>query len=284
MLHGRDLLILRDQVSRSSMKRRTARMLLGGASVLVTNSNWTADLCRTALADIEIKPGRDFIRVVPLGADPDTFRPGVDSSMVRDRYGLHGRRWLLSVARLTRHKGLDTAIRTLADLGSTYPDLGYVIVGSGEDAAFLANLSHALGVADRVKLLRDVPDDELPGLYNSAQVYLGLSRHMERQVEGFGISLVEASACALPVLAGRTGGIPDAVRDGETGLLVDVDQPGEIRVGLRRLLDDPELASRLGAAGRRSVETYYNWNRVARDIIRIGGELGIPSGSDFRGL
>jgi phosphatidylinositol alpha-1,6-mannosyltransferase len=275
MLHGRDLLILQDQVRRSYLKRRAARALLRQASALVTNSSWTADLCRAVLAEIQIDAGSDLIRVVPLGADPVSFRPGLNSSEIRERYALQGRRWLLSVARLTRHKGLDSGIRALADLGSTYPDLGYIIVGSGEDSAYLSGLSHSLGVADRVRILSGVPDADLPGLYNCAQVYLGLSRLMERQVEGFGISLVEASACGLPVLAGRTGGIPDAVRHDETGLLVEVERPEEIRAALRRLLDEPGLAVRLGEAGRRAVESYYNWDRVTADIARIGGELGI---------
>ena len=204
------------------------------------------------------------------------FRPGLDVAEIRERYGLHGRRWLLSVARLTRHKGLDTAIRALADLGPAYSDLGYIIVGVGEDSTFLAGLSRELGVGHRVKILSNVPDVDLPGIYNCAAIYLGLSRLMTRKVEGFGISLVEASACALPVLAGRTGGIPDAVRHGETGLLVDVDRPQEIQSALRRLLDEPELAARLGRAGRRAVESYYNWERVAGDMARIGSEVGIP--------
>jgi phosphatidyl-myo-inositol dimannoside synthase len=273
LVYGGDLLILRQQLRRSPLKRRAARALLASASVFVTISAWTRELCRSVLEELEIDSGPDRIQTVPLGTDPALFRPGANQAEVRARYGLDGRRWLLSVARLTRHKGIDTGLRVLARLVRPYPDLAYAVVGSGDELGKLQNLAGTLGVADRVRFLTDVPDQDLPGLYNCAEVYLGLSRQMEQRVEGFGIALVEASACGIPVVAGRTGGIPDAVREGETGLLVDAEQPDAVCGALRSLLDDRELAGRLGQGGRRAVETYYNWDRVAADIARIGHEL-----------
>jgi phosphatidylinositol alpha-1,6-mannosyltransferase len=273
-LHGGDLLILRRQIQRSLLKRRTARALFRSASVLINNSSWTASLCGAVLEELGIGAGGPESRTVPLGADPEMFRPGLDQTEVRRRYGLDGRRWLLSVARLTRHKGIDTGIQALAQLVKDYPDLAYAVIGSGDERPALEKMAGTLGVKNRVRFLSDVPDSDLPALYNCAEVYLGLSRIMDQRVEGFGISLVEASACGLPVLAGQTGGIPDAVRQGQTGLLVDAEQPAQVITALRRLLDDRALAVRLGMAGRHAVETYYNWNRVARDVARIGHEYG----------
>jgi phosphatidyl-myo-inositol dimannoside synthase len=282
LLHGGDLLILQHQIHQSPFKRRTARALLGSAAVLVANSGWTHELCLTVLGELEVPVTPGLVRTVPLGADPDFFRPGVDVAEVRERYGLGSRRWLLSVARLTRHKGIDTALRAVALLAEQYPDLGYLAVGSGEDLSRLQELAAELGVADRVRFLTEVPDRDLPALYNSAAVYLGASRLMEQRVEGFGISLVEASACGRPVVAGRSGGIPEAVRDGETGLLVDAESAEALAAAVRRLLDDAALAARLGAAGRHAVETYYNWNRVVADMTRIGHELGRDIGREDR--
>lgn len=274
LMYGGDLLILQHQVHQSLIKRRTARALLTSAAVLVAISQWTRDRCLALLGELEIEPTPEQVRVVPLGSDPQFFRPGIDTSEVRERYGLGAGRWLLSVARLTRHKGIDTGLKALAALGGDYPDLRYAVVGDGEDRSALESEARALGIADRVRFLTDVPDRDLPALYNCAEIYLGISRLMEQRVEGFGISLVEASACGVAVLAGTSGGIPEAVHDGVTGLLVDAEHPDAVINALRHLLDDPDLRRRLGAAGRAAVESRYNWDRVTADLIRIGEEFG----------
>ena len=178
------------------------------------------------------------------------------------------------MARLTRHKGIDTGLQVLAQLAPQYPDLGYAVIGSGDYLATLERLSRSLGVADRTRFLTRVPDADLPALYNCAEVYLGLSRLLDERVEGFGISLVEASASGIPVIAGNSGGVSDAVRHGETGILVDPEQPADIAAAVRQLLDNPQKASALGAAGRQAVESYYNWDRVAADVGAIGQECG----------
>jgi phosphatidylinositol alpha-1,6-mannosyltransferase len=274
LLHGGDLLILQHQIHQSSVKRKTAAALLGSAAVLVANSDWTRDRCLTLLSELELDVDPDRVRVVPLGADEVFFRPGLDTGDVRARYRLESGRWLLSVARLTRHKGIDTALQALSRLRQRHPDLRYAVVGSGEEREALEAEAHQLGVADRVRFLTDVPDRDLPALYNCAEIYLGVSRLMEQRVEGFGISLAEASACGLPVIAGRSGGIPAAVRDGETGVLVDADRVEAVVEAIGRLLDDASLRARLGAAGRRAVEQHYNWRRVTTDLVQIGHEMG----------
>jgi len=274
LLHGGDLLILQHQIHQSAVKRTAASALLGSAAVLVANSEWTRDRCLTVLSELEIDVPDDRVRVVPLGADPVFFRPGLDTRDVRARYGLEGGRWLVSVARLTRHKGIDTALKALARLRPRYPDLRYAVVGSGEEREALETEARELGVAGEVRFLTDVPDRDLPAIYNCAEIYLGVSRLMEQRVEGFGISLAEASACGVPVIAGRSGGIPAAVRDGETGVLVDADGVDPVVEAVSGLLGDPALRARLGSAGRRAVESHYNWDRVTADLRRIGHELG----------
>ena len=274
LLHGGDLLILQHQVHRSAVKRRAARALLTSAAVLVANSQWTRDRCVHLLGELDVEPTPEQVRVVPLGADHEFFRPGVDATTVRRRYGLEEGRWLLSVARLTRHKGIDTALGALARLAPEFPDLRYAVVGTGEAREALEAEARQLGVGERVRFLTEVPDRDLPALYNTAEIYLGVSRLMEQRVEGFGISIAEASACAVPVVAGRSGGIPEAVRDGETGLLVDAESPEAVEAALRRLLRDEGMRRRLGEGGRRAVEEKYNWDRVVADLVRIGREIG----------
>jgi phosphatidylinositol alpha-1,6-mannosyltransferase len=273
LLYGTDLLLLRHRIRHSGLKRTWARALIGSAAVLVAISRWTRQETVALLQDLGLNGDID-VRLLPLGTDPDHFRPRVDASSVRARYGLGEGRWLLTVARLAGHKGIDTVLHVLAALREEYPDLRYLVVGRGDQLSYLEGLARQLGVADRVRFLTDVSDADLPALYNTAEIYLGLSRPAGLMVEGFGISLSEAAASGLPVIAGLSGGIPDAVRDGETGLLVDAEGPDAATAAVRLLLRDRELARRLGAGGRRAVETYYNWERVTTELAGIGHQLG----------
>ena len=154
------------------------------------------------------------------------------------------------------------------------PDVRYAVAGIGPDRERLEKLVHKRGLGDRVRFLGGVSDHDLPAFYNLASVYVGASRRAERiGVEGFGISLVEASACGLPVVAGNSGGIPDAVRDGETGFLVPPEDTAAFADAISRLLGDTALARRLGENGRRAVEAHFNWDRVVRDLRSIEGEF-----------
>ena len=117
--------------------------------------------------------------------------------------------------------------------------------------------------------LADMSDVDLPLAYALAEVYVGVSRLTARDVEGFGIALLEASASGKPVVAGRSGGMPDAVREGETGLLVDPEDAESVARTIEALLEDPARGRALGAAGRRAVESFYNWPRVVADLRAI---------------
>jgi phosphatidylinositol alpha-1,6-mannosyltransferase len=275
LLHGADLLVLQHRIHRSTMKRRSARALLGSAAVLVANSQWTRGLCQSVLRELELDAMDGRVRTVPLGTDPAFFRPGLSTDAVRARYGLDGEgRWLLSVSRLAPEKGIDTVLRALARLTGSEADVRYAVVGTGEGRRDIEVLAAELGVADRVRLLGGVPDADLPALYNLADVYVGASRRTPHSVEGFGIAIAEAASSGRPVVAGRSGGIPEAVKNGETGLLVDPESPEEVADSVRQLLRDPGLSQRLGQAGRREIERYYNWDRVAADLAAIAAEMG----------
>jgi phosphatidylinositol alpha-1,6-mannosyltransferase len=254
---------------RGLRKRLIARALLGSAAVIVTNSEWTRTMTLQLLEDMHVPISPDRVFAVPLGADLERFRPGVDTSTVRAKYGLNGGRWMLTVGRLVELKGQDQVLRALALLRDREPDLRYAMAGSGTYGMHLRALASELGVEDRVNFLGHVEDDDLPALYNVAELYVGASRMAVDHVEGFGISLIEAAATSLPVIAGREGGMPEAVVDGVTGLLADPYDPASLATAIRALLDAPDYAGRLGAEGRRVAESRYSWQRVARDLRRI---------------
>jgi len=273
IFHGTDLLKLEHHIAASPVRRATARAVIGPSAVCIVNSRWTAGVCERVLGQLGFEAAlRGPVRVVPLGTAPDRFRPNLDTNAVRARYGLGRGRWLLTVARLVEHKGVDNAIRAFALIAAEYPDLGYAVAGTGETRPLLEAIARDLGIGDRVRFLGAIPEADLPNLLNVATVYIGVAREMIDKVEGFGIALVEASACGVPVVGGTAGGIPDAVRDGETGLLADGADPSAVAAALRRMLDDEPLRARLGAGGRAAVESFYNWARVTRDMRDIASE------------
>ncbi len=267
--YGAELLLLDQKLRRSRFKHWTGRHLLEGASVFVAISKWTADYTRRILSELGLDRQTDRVRTVPLGTDPEQFQPGLSSTEVRRTYGLEGGPWILTVARLDWHKGLDTVIRALPAVRAAHPNVRYAIAGVGEARPFLERLVAELQLADAVRFLGFVPEADLPALHNAADVFALVSRRYDLLVEGFGIAAMEASASGVPVLAGREAGLIDAVRDGETGLLVNAYCPAAVADGLNRLLADDTLRRRMGAAGRRAVETYFNWDRVVRDIEDI---------------
>lgn len=271
--HGSDFLTLRHETHRSAIKRRVAKGLLDAASVIVANSNWTRDLCLSVLGELGVSLAEDRVRVVPPGTDPDFFRSGIDTSTAEKKYELEKGRWLLTVAPLAPSKGIDTVLQALAASGGELADLRYAVVGSGSELAPLKALAKKLGLTQRVRFLTDVPDADLPALYNLATAYVGLSRQTGLDVEGFGIAFAEASACGLPVIGARSGGIPDVVADGETGLLVNAEQRDEVIAAIGKLLEDAKLAARLGREGRARVEKFQNWDRVTRDLRAIATEF-----------
>jgi phosphatidylinositol alpha-1,6-mannosyltransferase len=276
--YGAELLLLDQKLRRSRFKGWTGRRLLEGASVFVAISQWTAEYTRRILAEHGLARLAERVRVVPLGTDPEQFQAGVPTAAVKRAYGLEARGgpWILTVARLDWHKGFDTVIRALPAVRAAHPGARYAIAGVGACRPYLEQLVAELGLGDAVHFLGFVPESDLPALYNSADVFALASRRHDLLVEGFGIAAVEASASGLAVLAGREAGLPDAVRDGETGILVDPYDPAAVAVGLNRLLADEPLRRRLGQAGRRAVETYFNWDRVARDFEAIEAELRVP--------
>jgi len=267
--YGAELLLLDQKLRRSRFRHWTGRQLLEGASVFVAISQWTAEYTRRILSDLGLERQAGSVRTVPLGTDPEQFQPGLPTTEVRRTYGLEGGPWILTVARLDWHKGFDTVIRALPAVRAVHPSVRYAIAGVGEARPFLETLVAELRLGDAVRFLGFVPEDDLPALYNTADVFALVSRRYDLLVEGFGIAVMEASASGVPVLAGREAGLIDAVRDGETGLLVNPYCPAAVAEGLNRLLADDALRRRMGAAGRRAVETYFNWDRIVRDIEDI---------------
>lgn len=264
-VNGGDLLRERRKTARHWTKRVSAFRLLGDAAGIVANSEWTAALARDVLREIGVRAPPP-VAAIDLGTDPVQFNPSRASGALRTRLGIGDAPIMITVARLVPHKGQDTAIQALAALAGMHPSLQYVVVGRGDDENRLRALASSLGVAERVHLVGQLDDQQLADAYASSSVYVGLSRlDNEINVEGFGISFIEAAASGLTVVAGDSGGVRSAVRDGETGWVVPPDDPGAAAQAIRTTLTDDALRRRMAAAGRHLVESHYNWERVAAE-------------------
>ncbi|HWL40400.1 MAG TPA: glycosyltransferase family 4 protein [Gemmatimonadaceae bacterium] len=264
-VNGRDLLVERAKCARNRVKRRTARYILGKASGIVGTSRWVGQLASEVMAEVGVV-NPPPVAALDLGTDPVHFNPSRDTGALRRRWGVGDAPVVLTVARLVPHKGQDMGIRALFMLARDFPALRYILVGEGPDEQRLRALAQELGVAGRVGFVGAMRDDELPEAYATSTIYLGASRvDQEVSVEGFGISFLEAAASGIPSVAGDSGGVRSAVRDGETGILVPPTDAEAIVEALQSLLLNPERRAKMGRAARHAVETHYNWDRVARE-------------------
>lgn len=266
-VNGGDLLREIRMTDAQAMKRWSARHIFGGALGIVANSAWTAALARDVMERVGVKVPPP-VAAIDLGTDPVQFSPDKDRRGLRARLGIGEAPLVLTVARLVPHKGQDVAIQAFARLQGSLGEARYLIVGEGGDASRLRQLAQSLGVENRIILGGPLPNDDVAEAYATADVYVGLSRVANGvDVEGFGISFVEASASGTPCIAGDSGGVRSAVRDGETGFVVPPTDVAAATDALGRLLVDRELRQQMGAAGRQAVLTHFNWDRVARETL-----------------
>jgi phosphatidyl-myo-inositol dimannoside synthase len=214
--------------------------------------------------------------VAPPGVDIDRFRPSSadERAAARRRFGLAADRPLvLGLSRLVPRKGFDVLIEAVA---GTDTDVQLAVGGAGRDAKRLEARAAERGIAGRTTFLGCVREDDLAGLYGCADVFAMLCR--ERwgglEAEGYGIVFVEAAACGVPAVAGRSGGSHEAVVDGKTGFVVDPRDAVGARAALERVLGDDALRARLGAAARtRAVDKLTYEQQVARLLPVTRGDL-----------
>src|SRR5438132_4399721 len=170
LVHGGDLLKELHGVHHSRRARRTAQALLGSAVAVVANSQWTREQAQKVLRELGLDPLAEHVKVVPLGTDPEQFRPGIDTHAVRERYGVNGGTWALTVARLEPYKGVDTALRAVAQCRNDGMDVNYLVVGNGKKRKEYQRLAAELNLGNHGRFVGNVPEAELPAVLNIAIV------------------------------------------------------------------------------------------------------------------
>jgi phosphatidylinositol alpha-1,6-mannosyltransferase len=245
--------------------RQALRRIADGVDVLTYLGEYT----RSRLARV-VGDRTELHRLTP-GVDLDTFQPSVSGQPVRDRYGLTDRPVVVCVSRLVPRKGQDVLIRALPAVRERVPDARLLIVGGGRYARQLHRLAERTGVADAVTFTGAVPYPELPAHFAAGDVFAMpcRTRRLGMDVEGLGMVFLEASATGLPVLAGDSGGAPDAVRDGVTGEVVPGADLAAVTDRLAGLLADRPRAQAMGRAGRQWAEQDWRWDLIADRLAEL---------------
>lgn len=215
---------------------------------------------------------RAALEHLPAGVDTNRFRP--DSAAreeLRSRYGLGDRPTIVCVSRLVPRKGQDMLIEALPAIRERVDGAALVIVGGGPYAEPLRALANRVGVDEHVVFTGSVPWEELPAHHAMADVFAMpcRTRGAGLDVEGLGIVFLEASACGVPVVAGDSGGAPETVRDGETGIVVDGRSVSAITDAIVQILSDPARAAMMGAAGRTWVTENWRWDHHAARFAEL---------------
>jgi len=243
------------------------RLVLQRANCVLANSSYTADLVKQGGVQA------DRIEIVHPGCDAEEFRPYCPSSEYRQ--GILGRhaagKVILTVGRLVSRKGHDRVIQALPRILKCHPDVCYLVAGDGPARQELDEISNRLGVADKVIFLDKVLDADLPLIYNLCDVFVMPSREdvAGSDVEGFGLVFLEANACNKPVVGAQSGGMADAIVDGETGLLVPPNDEMALTASICRLLGDATYMRRLGQQGRDRVVRDFGWRSIADRVDAI---------------
>ena len=249
--------------------RQALRRIGRDADVVTTVSRYTRARVAAAFGPAAA------LEPLPPGIDTHRFRPDAGArAAVRRRHGLGEAPVVTCISRLVARKGQDMLIRALPRIRARVPGTRLVLVGGGPDAGRLRALAVAHDVAAAVVFAGAVADADLPAYHAAGDVFAlpCRTRGGGLDVEGLGIALLEAAAAGLPVVAGRSGGAPETVRDGRTGHVVDGRDLRALVDALVDLLADPDRAATMGAAGRAWMESDWDWaDRAARLATLLDG-------------
>ncbi|WP_407110131.1 glycosyltransferase family 4 protein [Streptomyces sp. DSM 116494] len=248
-----------------------ARQLLRRIGESTDTITYLGEYTRSRIASALTPEAASRMVQLPPGVDEKTFHPSSGGDEVRARLGLTDRPVVVCVSRLVPRKGQDTLIRAMPAVLAAEPDAVLLIVGGGPYEKDLRRLAHDTGVSASVRFTGSVPWSELPAHYGAGDVFAMpcRTRRGGLDVEGLGIVYLEASATGLPVVAGDSGGAPDAVLDGETGWVVPGGDPAPAADRLTTLLADGELRRSMGQRGRAWVEEKWRWDLLAEHLKKL---------------
>lgn len=247
-------------------------LLYRNAAAIIANSHHTAQLL------IEIGVKRNRIHVIHPGVDGSVFRADeAEGRAVRQRHNLDHAFVLLTVGRLQRRKGQDMVIKALPLIKEQISNAAYMIVGTGEDQAYLHDLAEELGVLNDVVFVGSIPDDHRAAYYNACDVFVMPNREVNADIEGFGMVFLEAAAAGKPVIGGLSGGTAEAIEEDITGLRVDGESTQAITDAVVALAKNIKKAQAMGEQGRQRVVTNFSWEFVVQRTRQITTNIAVSA-------
>lgn len=212
-------------------------------------------------------------KIINLAVD-GRFKPKPRDRDIESKYGFQPGRRILSVGRLIKRKGFDMTIKALKYM--KIKDVHYYIAGRGQDEKYLRDTAVKEGMNDRVHFLGYVPDEDFVDLYNCGDVFSMPSRKVGyNDVEGFGLTFIEAGACGLPAIGGKNSGAEDAIDDGKTGILVNPEAPKEIAGTIDKLLTDNKLRESMSKAAITKAKIDFSWDKKTQELLEFISEFDI---------
>lgn len=239
---------------------------------------YLGEYCRSRIARPLTPAARARMTQLTPGVDDTVFRPDCGGQEVRERHGLTGRPLVVCVSRMVPRKGQDVLVRALPAIQRQVPGAALLLVGDGPHRKRIEALVRSMGLVDDVVLTGRVPWQQTPAYYDAGDVFAmpTRTRLWGLEPEALGICYLEAAATGLPVVAGSSGGAPDAVLQGENGYVVDGRSPDAVAARCAELLLDPDLRERFGARGREWVAQRWRWDDLALRLQQL--LAGRPAG------
>jgi phosphatidylinositol alpha-1,6-mannosyltransferase len=239
---------------------------------------YLGEYCRARIAPaLDVDARARMVQLTP-GVDDLTFHPGADGRGVRDRHGLGERPVVVCISRMVARKGQDVLVRALPQIRQRVPDAALLLVGDGPYRAEVEREVDRLGLREHVVFTGRVPWAQTPDYYAAGNVFCmpTRTRLAGLEPEALGICFLEAAAVGLPVVAGDSGGAPDAVLNGENGFVVDGRNVAEVADRCSQLLLDPQLARRFGERGRAWVAQQWRWDDLAVRLQQLLAGEPVP--------
>ena len=234
----------------------------------VDHLTYLGDFTRTEISKALSSRAKSAMVKIAPGIDTEHFLPTASATDLRSQLGLANKKVIVSVGRLVHRKGQDTLIQSLPDILKSHPSAHILLVGEGPYREHLEKLVNQLQVQNAITFIGRIQYRDLPRYICVGDIFAmpSRSRLAGLEVEGLGIVYLEASSCGLPVIAGKSGGAPDAVIEGVTGVTVDGTSAEEVAAAIIKMLDKPENSKAMGEAGRKWIQDKWSWEIWSKEF------------------